>query len=111
MPKLIDLTPDAPWQELRSSAEDWDRLGAVSLLRMLHHLHLVRAFEEAVLELDGEGLVHGPAHSSIGQDGSAVGAIATLRSTDQVTGSHRGHPPFLAKCLQHVDPADYDPRS
>ena len=77
---------------------------------MLNHLHMVRAFEETVLELDGQGLIHGPAHSSIGQDGSAVGAIATLRSTDQVTGSHRGHHQFLAKCLQHVDPADYDPR-
>ena len=110
MPKITNLTPDAPWQQIASTAKDWDQLGAPALLRMLNHLHLVRAFEEMVLELDGQGLIHGPAHSSIGQDGSAVGAIATLRSTDQVTGSHRGHHQFLAKCLQHVDPADYDPR-
>jgi 2-oxoisovalerate dehydrogenase E1 component len=110
MPKITNLTPDAPWQQISSTAKDWDQLGAAALLRMLNHLHMVRAFEEMVLELDGQGLIHGPAHSSIGQDGSAVGAIATLRSTDQVTGSHRGHHQFLAKCLQHVDPADYDPR-
>jgi len=111
MPKVRDLTPEAPWQQIESTAKDWDQLGAPALLRMLNHLHLVRAFEEMVLELDGQGLVHGPAHSSIGQDGSAVAAISTLRSTDQVTGSHRGHHQFLAKCLQHVDPSDYDPRT
>ena len=110
MPKITKLTPDAPWQEIASTAKDWDHLGAQALLRMLNHLHIVRAFEEMVLELDGQSLVHGPAHSSIGQDGSAVGAIATLRSSDQVTGSHRGHHQFLAKCLQHVDPTGYDPR-
>ena len=111
MPKITHLTPDAPWQQVSSTAKDWDQFGASALLRMLNHLHMVRAFEEMVLELDGQGLIHGPAHSSIGQDGSAVGAVATLRSTDQVTGSHRGHHQFLAKCLQHVDPTGYDPRT
>jgi 2-oxoisovalerate dehydrogenase E1 component len=110
MPQITNLTPDAPWQQISSTVRDWDQFGANALLRMLNHLHMVRAFEETVLELDGQGLIHGPAHSSIGQDGSAVGAIATLRSTDQVTGSHRGHHQFLAKCLQHVDPTSYDPR-
>ncbi|OIR03524.1 acetoin:2,6-dichlorophenolindophenol oxidoreductase subunit alpha [mine drainage metagenome] len=110
MPKIIKLTPEAPWQEVRSTAKDWDALGADALLRMLHHLHLIRAFEAAVLELDGQGLIHGPAHSSIGQEGGAVGAMAELDSGDQITGSHRGHHQFLAKGLRHIDPADYDPR-
>jgi 2-oxoisovalerate dehydrogenase E1 component len=69
---------------------------------MLGQLHLIRAFEETVLELAGEGLVHGPAHSSIGQEGGAVGSIAGLRSSDAVNGSHRGHHQFLAKALTHV---------
>ena len=47
---------------------------------MLAQLHLIRAFEETVLELAAEGLVHGPAHSSIGQEGGAVGSIVGLRS-------------------------------
>ena len=110
MPTITDLHAQAPWQQIESTAADWDALGATELLRMLHHLHLVRAFEETVLELDGQGLVHGPAHSSVGQDGSAVAAIAPLRSGDQVTGSHRGHHQFLAKALQHVDPRGCDPR-
>ena len=111
MPKIIDLTPQVPWQAIRSTAKDWTALGPAALLRMLHHLHIVRAFEETVLELDAQGLVHGPAHSSIGQEGGAVGVMALLDSQDQITGSHRGHHQFLAKGLNHVDPADYDPRS
>ncbi len=69
---------------------------------MLAQLHLIRAFEETVLELAGEGLVHGPAHSSIGQEGGAVGSIAALRASDPVNGSHRGHHQFLAKAFGHV---------
>ena len=69
---------------------------------MLGQLHLIRAFEETVLELAAEGLVHGPAHSSIGQEGGAVGSIVSLRSSDAVNGSHRGHHQFLAKALTHV---------
>ena len=72
---------------------------------MLVFLHLVRAFEEAVLELAAEGLVHGPAHSSIGQEGGAVGSVLALRSDDQINGSHRGHHQFLAKAMQHLLPA------
>ena len=110
MPKIIDLTPAAPWQEIRSTSKDWDAMGAGALLGMLHHLHVIRAFEEAVLELDGQGLIHGPAHSSIGQEGGAVGAMAELQTQDGITGSHRGHHQFLAKGLRHLDSAEYDPR-
>lgn len=103
MPQLTPLDPQAPWQEVRSTPEDWDALGAAALARMLDHLHVIRAFEEAVLELDGQGLVHGPAHSSVGQEGGAVGVMAELRTADVITGSHRGHHQFLAKGLRYLD--------
>lgn len=110
MPDIITLSHQTPWQEIRSTPKDWDAFGAGPLLKMHHHLHIIRAFEEAVLELNALGLVHGPAHSSIGQEGGAVGAMAELDSGDQITGSHRGHHQFLAKGLRHIDPDDYDPR-
>ncbi|MCX7156671.1 MAG: thiamine pyrophosphate-dependent enzyme [Rhodocyclales bacterium] len=110
MPKLRTLAPAAPWEEVSATAEDWDALGKDELSRLHYHLHLVRGFEETVLELDADGLVHGPAHSSIGQDGAAVAAISLLGSGDQITGSHRGHHQFLAKCLRHVDDRAHDPR-
>src|SRR5580693_2127863 len=78
---------------------------------MLGQLHLIRAFEETVLELAGEGLVHGPAHSSIGQEGGAVGSIVGLTSTDAINGSHRGHHQFLAKALGHVSGGTIDPKN
>ena len=76
---------------------------------MFSHLTLIRVFEEYVLELAGAGLVHGPAHSSIGQEGGAVGSVLPLTSDDTVNGSHRGHHQFLAKALHHVEPKGIDP--
>ncbi len=69
---------------------------------------MIRVFEEYVLELAAAGLIHGPAHSSIGQEGGAVGSALALTSADQVNGSHRGHHQFLAKALHHVAPKGLD---
>ena len=102
MPRIKRLTPAAEWSELSTTAADWKAADPALLATMLGQLHLIRAFEETVLELAGEGLVHGPAHSSIGQEGGAVGSIVGLRSSDAVNGSHRGHHQFLAKALTHV---------
>jgi 2-oxoisovalerate dehydrogenase E1 component len=102
MPRVKRLTPAAEWSELSTTAADWKAADPALLATMLGQLHLIRAFEETVLELAGEGLVHGPAHSSIGQEGGAVGSIAGLRSSDAVNGSHRGHHQFLAKAITHV---------
>ncbi|MCU1529325.1 MAG: transporter [Frondihabitans sp.] len=102
MPERRRLETKEPWIELRTTAQDWADADPALLTGMLAELHLIRAFEEAVLELAGEGLVHGPAHSSIGQEGGAVGSIIGLGSTDGVTGSHRGHHQFLAKALTHL---------
>jgi len=102
MPRLKRLQPGVEWNELSTTAADWKAADPALLATMLGQLHLIRAFEETVLELAGEGLVHGPAHSSIGQEGGAVGSIVSLRSADAVNGSHRGHHQFLAKSLTHV---------
>jgi 2-oxoisovalerate dehydrogenase E1 component len=104
MPTRADLTANSPWIELTTSRQDWDAADPDVLLRMLGQAMWIRAFEEYVLELAAAGLVHGPAHSSIGQEGGAVGSILTLRSDDFVNGSHRGHHQFLAKAFGHVMP-------
>jgi 2-oxoisovalerate dehydrogenase E1 component len=108
MPRAKRLAPAAQWTELSTTAADWKEAGPGLLAAMLGQLHLIRAFEETVLELAGEGLVHGPAHSSIGQEGGAVGSIVGLRSTDAVNGSHRGHHQFLAKAITHVTKGSLD---
>lgn len=109
MPKTTKLMPMADWVEITATDEDWSNLGRDEALKMHKHLHFVRAFENTVLEMDGQGLIHGPAHSSIGQEGGAIGSISPLRASDQVTGSHRGHHQFLAKGLNYLDPGHLDP--
>lgn len=111
MPTLSKLEYSVPWVEVKATPADWEAVGAERLLRMHYHLHVIRAFEETLLfELEKQGLVHGPAHSSIGQEAGAVGSIALLETADQITGAHRGHHQFLAKALRHIDTPDYDPR-
>lgn len=105
------LEPQAPWRQLTVDAKDWQQADPALLGTMLTQLHWIRAFEEAVLDLAAEGLVHGPAHSSVGQEGGAVGSVLALGAGDQINGSHRGHHQFLAKALQHVAPLGLDPRN
>jgi 2-oxoisovalerate dehydrogenase E1 component len=103
------LEPASPWVELVVTDADWDA-AAPDLLRTTYaQLVWIRAFEQYVLDLAGAGLVHGPAHSSIGQEGGAVGSVLALTSDDSVNGSHRGHHQFLAKALHHVEPKGLDP--
>ncbi|MCI9888524.1 MFS transporter [Micrococcales bacterium 31B] len=104
MPDHKTLQPTTPWATLSATSADWAQADPTLLRNFLGQLQLIRTFEEVVLELAGEGLVHGPAHSSIGQEGGAVGSILGLRSTDAINGSHRGHHQFLAKALGYVRP-------
>ncbi|WP_405150337.1 thiamine pyrophosphate-dependent enzyme [Sphaerisporangium sp. NBC_01403] len=105
-----DLAAPSPWVELTTTEADWDAADPGLLRTMLGQLVLIRSFEQYVLELASAGLVHGPAHSSIGQEAGAVGSIVSLTSSDTITGSHRGHHQFLAKALGHAVPAGWDPR-
>jgi 2-oxoisovalerate dehydrogenase E1 component len=102
------LVPASPWIELVATSADWDAAEPALLTAMFNQLVLIRTFEEYVLKLAAAGLVHGPAHSSIGQEGGAVGSALALTSADAVNGSHRGHHQFLAKALSHVAPKGVD---
>ena len=72
MPRRLPLDPAAEWMEVVATQEDWDDASPQLLTAMFSQLVLIRTFEEYVLELAGAGLIHGPAHSSIGQEGGAV---------------------------------------
>jgi 2-oxoisovalerate dehydrogenase E1 component len=109
MPQHRPLEPASPWVELVVTDEDWDAADPALLRTFLAQLVWIRAFEQYVLDLAGAGLIHGPAHSSIGQEGGAVGSALALTSDDSVNGSHRGHHQFLAKALHHVEPKGMDP--
>ena len=109
MPQHNHLEMSAPWVEVVVTESDWDAAGPQWLTAAFAQLSLIRAFEEFVLGLAADGLIHGPAHSSIGQEGGAVGSVLALRPGDTVNGSHRGHHQFLAKALAYVAPDGIDP--
>lgn len=102
------LQPASSWVRLDVGEPDWDVADPALLRTMLGRLVIIRAFEEYVIELASAGLVHGPVHSSIGQEAGAVGSTTSLTSADTVGGSHRGHHQFLAKALRHVTPDGFD---
>lgn len=67
------------------------------LLDLYRTMSRIRAFETAALNAHKEGVVPGPLHVSIGQEGVATGICLNLRSDDRITSNHRGHGHAIAK--------------
>jgi len=111
MSETTSLKSAAKWVRLTTTDQDWKRADPTLLGTLLTQMHVIRVFEETVLDLAAEGLVHGPAHSSIGQEGGAAGSIVGLTERDQVNGSHRGHHQFVAKCLSYLAPEGLNPNA
>ena len=69
-------------------------------LRRLHYtMVLIRLFEERLAKLFMEGQVRGSLHLCIGQEATAAGGCAALRTDDYLTCTYRGHGQSLAKGL------------
>jgi pyruvate dehydrogenase E1 component alpha subunit len=66
-------------------------------LRMYRKMLAIRFFETQVNELYTRALMPGLAHLYIGEEAVAVGVCETLRQTDYITSTHRGHGHCLAK--------------
>ncbi|TVR67169.1 MAG: thiamine pyrophosphate-dependent dehydrogenase E1 component subunit alpha [Spirochaetaceae bacterium] len=58
-----------------------------------------RKFEEKVAYFFSRGMVHGTTHLCIGQEASAIGAIAALEEGDWMAATHRGHGHTIGKGL------------
>jgi 2-oxoisovalerate dehydrogenase E1 component len=101
------LKTRTPWFRLEATEADWAAESADDLVAWLEQILLIRRFEETILDLAGQGLVHGPAHASIGQEAGAVGAMSVLGTSDQINGTHRAHHQVLAKLLNSRVPEGY----
>jgi len=108
--KTRKLSCRLDWQRWTSTPEDLRALDPVLAGRILYQMHLIRAFESELLRLKNLDCVWGPVHSSVGQEAVAAAAMAALRGGDLIAGSHRAHHQFLAKALDYVLPAAWDPR-
>jgi 2-oxoisovalerate dehydrogenase E1 component len=109
MSKFEKVAPTGECHRLQVSAADFRKIKKVDHLRLLFLLHLIREFEETLLELKDANLVHGPVHSSIGQEANAAAAAVALKKSDLVGSTHRAHGHFLAKAIMYYAPNDFDP--
>jgi TPP-dependent pyruvate/acetoin dehydrogenase alpha subunit len=67
------------------------------LIEMLRKMYLIRAFDSFLPDLYTQQLIRGSSHAAIGQEASAVGTCAALRTDDFITSTHRGHGHTIAK--------------
>lgn len=74
-----------------------DSLTAEQLKDMYTKMNHIRAFEEKVAYFFSRGMVHGTTHLYVGEEGTAVGALAPLSDQDLITSTHRGHGHTIAK--------------
>ena len=109
MVQQTSIQPSAPWLRLDVDDSDWMGAKASSLVSWYHQMLLIRRFEEKVLDLANAGLVHGPAHASIGQEATAVGAMSVLGTGDRINGTHRAHHQVLAKLINAQTPTGFNP--
>lgn len=102
------LSPAATWVRLELDDADWGHEKARDLIHWYGQMLLIRRFEEKLLELEKVGLIHGPAHASIGQEAGAVGAMSVLGAGDKINGTHRAHHQVLMKLVNAEMPAGFD---
>ena len=74
-------------------------LSQTDLLQMYRTMLLIRRFEEKATEFFLNGQIRGSFHPCIGQEGTAVAAVAALRRDDYMTCTYRGHGHAIAKGL------------
>ncbi len=98
-------------KEYRITDEERAGVNKTAHLRMLELVYLIRRFERTLLELKKEDLVHGPVHTSIGQEAVAAGCGTALQNGDIVGATHRAHHHFLGKVFSFYCPKGYNPAS
>ena len=109
MPELTPLSSPATCHRFTVQPGDLQQIPRRELLWMLQLMRLIRRFEEIVLDLKEADLVHGPAHTSVGQEAVAAGVALALRPGDWIGSTHRAHGHFLAKAMVYYAPHGYDP--
>lgn len=100
-------TPNIPLNAYKSDPKkEAKEYGRDNLVRMYRDMVYIREFETMLDRIKKEGNYEGieydhrgPAHLSIGQEGTAVGMAYHLDTDDFIFGSHRSHGEILAKSL------------
>jgi 2-oxoisovalerate dehydrogenase E1 component len=72
-----------------------------TIANIAFQVFLIREFEQTLLKLFADGSVHGPVHTSIGEEACAAGAMAALEPADKLASTHRAHHHYLAKLISY----------
>lgn len=79
------------------SARSLNRTGR--LKAHFEEMALIRAVEQALLDLFSQGLLRGTVHTCLGQEAIASGVVGVLnKDIDAICSNHRGHGHYLAYC-------------
>ncbi|HEY8666784.1 MAG TPA: thiamine pyrophosphate-dependent enzyme, partial [Tepidisphaeraceae bacterium] len=81
------------------ASEEMEAMPPELLLRLYEQMVLLRRFELNAQALNRAGKLPGFLHLYIGQEATAVGVCAHLKTDDWITSTHRGHGHALAKGL------------
>jgi len=73
------------------------KINKALLQEFCEKMMLGRKFEENVLRLFSQGLVHGTTHPGIGEEATAVGSVLAIEPGDYMLATHRGHAQAIAK--------------
>ena len=109
MSELKVQSAPAVCYRLEVTEADLQEVDKSDLIQMLFLMHMIREFETAVLDLKDADLVHGPAHTSVGQEAVAAAVATILRGSDMIASTHRAHGHFLSKALMYYAPASFQP--
>lgn len=67
------------------------------MIELYANMAKIRMFEEKIAEFFAAGKIPGFVHLYIGEEAVATGVCATLRDTDYITSTHRGHGHLISK--------------
>ncbi len=108
MPRYKSLPLPAEIRQLIIDESDYRRFPVAGLVNALEEIFIINRFEQTVLGLKEEGLVHGPVHTGIGQEAVAAGVGLGLDKTDLIASTHRAHHHYLSKVLSYYSPDGYN---
>jgi len=97
--KVIPSSIECDYKRIEVEQADYERLGTRPLANMAFQIFLIREFENTLLALWDAGCVHGPVHTSIGEEACAAGAMTALAPSDKIASTHRAHHHYLAKLV------------
>lgn len=95
------LKLDFDYKRIEVEESDYKNAESRLLANMAFQIFLIREFENTLLKLWGDGCVHGPVHTSIGQEACAAGAMTAIKPTDKIISTHRAHHHYLAKAISY----------